>query len=169
MTTRNEFLTMLVFGTTPAWALPVGSLLAHTPWAVTSGIGAFLLLAGMSAGVLCLPAGCLLLASPLLALDREYRRNALAMGAGSALTLAAGVGGLVGYFCVLDYNLTRLETRNQPVADAIHAFETAHGRPPETLGELVPDYLPELPHSGIGMYPEVEYVTGQPKRTAGNA
>jgi len=39
-----------------------------------------------------------------------------------------------------------------------------HGQPPDSLGELVPDYLAELPSTGMKNYPSYEYRTGDAAR-----
>ncbi len=43
------------------------------------------------------------------------------------------------------------------VIEAIERFQADHGQPPGSLDELVPDYLPEKPHTGMRDYPEYTY------------
>jgi hypothetical protein len=52
-----------------------------------------------------------------------------------------------------------LAVRSMSLVGAIHVFEQAEGRPPVTLVELVPRYLPEVPHTGMAAYPDYEYST----------
>lgn len=54
--------------------------------------------------------------------------------------------------------------RSQSLVAAIKQFEQQHERPPETLKELVPDYLPEVLGTGMPVYPEYEYMQGATAR-----
>jgi len=51
----------------------------------------------------------------------------------------------------------RLAERSKPLVAAIHAFEQKHGRPPEALQALVPEFLPSVPSTGMQAYPEYRY------------
>lgn len=50
--------------------------------------------------------------------------------------------------------------RSQSLITAIHSYEQQHSRPPDSLNDLVPDYLPAIPETGMGAYPEFEYYSG---------
>jgi hypothetical protein len=50
-----------------------------------------------------------------------------------------------------------LAERSRPLIAAISRFEKEHGKPPVKLDELVPTYLKEVPHTGMGAYPDYEY------------
>ncbi|HEY0156521.1 MAG TPA: hypothetical protein VGF28_04435 [Thermoanaerobaculia bacterium] len=54
----------------------------------------------------------------------------------------------------------QLARRSEPLVAAIHAFEDDHGRPPASLAELVPRYLPAVPQTRMGAYPHYVYETG---------
>ncbi len=58
----------------------------------------------------------------------------------------------------------QLGVRSQPIILAIREFEQQHKRPPKTLEELVPRYLPTTPKTGMAAYPEYEYVEGERAR-----
>ena len=52
---------------------------------------------------------------------------------------------------------------------AIHQYENNTGQPPPDLADLVPDYLPSVPRTGLPAYPDYEYSTGHaPDRWDGN-
>jgi hypothetical protein len=51
----------------------------------------------------------------------------------------------------------RLAERSKPLIAAIRAYDQKHGRPPESLAALVPDFLPKVPATGIRAYPEYLY------------
>ncbi len=57
---------------------------------------------------------------------------------------------------------SKLAERSAPLVKAIGQFETDYGYPPGELADLVPDYLPTVPSTGMGAYPKYEY---QPKST----
>jgi hypothetical protein len=39
----------------------------------------------------------------------------------------------------------------------VKAYEQTHGKPPVSLDVLVPEYLPAIPNTGMGAYPEYRY------------
>jgi hypothetical protein len=47
--------------------------------------------------------------------------------------------------------------RGQPLIDAIESYRTDNGAYPESLDQLVPEYLESIPDTGLAMYPEFEY------------
>ncbi|MCW5557110.1 MAG: hypothetical protein KIT22_04640 [Verrucomicrobiae bacterium] len=53
----------------------------------------------------------------------------------------------------------RLAERSKPLVAAVHAYEQKHGRPPESLEALVPEFIPFVPSTGMGAYPEYRYST----------
>ena len=57
--------------------------------------------------------------------------------------------------------LLKLEQRSEPLVAAIQAYERAVGSPPASLDKLVPTYLPSVPGTGCGAYPEYRYLVGQ--------
>lgn len=50
-----------------------------------------------------------------------------------------------------------LAERSRPLIAAISRFERDHGRPPAKLEVLVPTYISDVPHTGMGAYPNYEY------------
>lgn len=53
--------------------------------------------------------------------------------------------------------LRQMGARTKPLIAAIEAFHKQKGRPPKELADLVPQYLPAIPHTGIGSYPDYDY------------
>ena len=54
----------------------------------------------------------------------------------------------------------RLAGRSEPLVTAIHSFAENEGRPPVDLQELVPQYIAEIPKTGMPAYPTYRYSTG---------
>ncbi len=51
----------------------------------------------------------------------------------------------------------RLAARSQSLVDAIHAYEQRYAAAPPDLAALVPEFLPEVPGTGMPAYPRFEY------------
>lgn len=51
----------------------------------------------------------------------------------------------------------RLAERSEALVVAIRAYTSQHGRPPDSLYDLVPGYLDLIPNTGMGAYPTYEY------------
>ncbi len=86
----------------------------------------------------------------------------------SVFVLSYGVFIVLGFFAASHFSMTirmktfeRLGERSMPLVSAIHRFCTDSGRPPQTLSELVPAYLEQVPRTGIAAYPEFDYVSGE--------
>jgi hypothetical protein len=60
------------------------------------------------------------------------------------------------------YAFVDLARRSQPLVQAITDYETDHGSPPAQLSDLIPKYLPRIPATGIGAYPEYIYEASTP-------
>lgn len=65
--------------------------------------------------------------------------------------------GLKGRFAIRTKQFEDLANRSRPLIAAISRFEKDHGRPPAKLDALVPKYIGEVPHTGMGAYPDYEY------------
>lgn len=88
---------------------------------------------------------------------KSNRRNALRV-------LLVSLGAVVFIFCgmkgrveIRTKQFEDLADRSRPLIAAISRFEKDHGRPPSKLDVLVPGYIKEVPHTGMGAYPDYEY------------
>jgi len=54
----------------------------------------------------------------------------------------------------------RLAERSTPLVTAIRAYESKYGAPPPALAKLVPEFLPEVPRTGMRAYPIYRYYAG---------
>jgi hypothetical protein len=104
--------------------------------------------------VLCaflFPIACILLA------PRSTRGIAETAAAFCAAYVMAGLLGMIATDRARRYAFTGLGSRSAGLVTAIHAFEVDHRRPPSSLHELVPVYLPAVPRTGMGAYPHYRY------------
>jgi hypothetical protein len=161
-------ITALAWATVPLWLSPLGWYLAFSPVRPASIAGMLLISAELVLVYVILAALGVLLVGPVMLLFRPYRRTALICLGMAGLFLLSVVGGLYLRLLIWRDRLERLVTRSEPLVGAIHAFAAQRGRPPESLGELVPDYLGTIPGTGIGTFPEYRYVVGEPERYDGN-
>jgi len=53
-----------------------------------------------------------------------------------------------------------LAERSEPLVEAIQAFQAKKGHPPDKLEDLVPEFLPEVPGTGMGSCPDYLYRVG---------
>lgn len=154
--------------TVPLWLSPLACGLAYTPWAPASWVGWCLMYADL-AFVFCLfiAAGVVLVA-PVLMLFRSRRRSALIHLGMAVLFALSFAGGQLLRYVVWRHEVECVTARGEPLVRAVHAFEAKHGRPPESLDQLVPAYLPEVPPTGIGAFPDFRYITGKAESYDGN-
>lgn len=67
------------------------------------------------------------------------------------------LGGVLFSSAIRTKQFEDLADRSRPLIAAIALFEKDHGRPPAKLELLVPKYISEVPHTGMGAYPKYEY------------
>lgn len=93
----------------------------------------------------------------LAALFRRIRRGALRSAAVLLAFLLGFVAaaGLAGW--QRDKRMETIPARAAPLVAAIEAYERDAKRPPESLDQLVPRYLPAIPSTGFGGHPEWFY------------
>jgi len=59
---------------------------------------------------------------------------------------------------------SKLAERSETLVNAIKYYDEKYGKPPEKLSNLVPEFIPEVPTTGIGAYPKYEYYAGETAR-----
>lgn len=55
------------------------------------------------------------------------------------------------------HGVTVISRNGAPLISALRAYQRDHGRYPERLSALVPDYLPRIPTTGLAAFPKFEY------------
>lgn len=58
--------------------------------------------------------------------------------------------------------------RSVPLVTAIKAYEQTHGKPPDSLDALIPEFLSAIPHTGMGAYPNYQYAVAEGAYRDGN-
>lgn len=68
-----------------------------------------------------------------------------------------GLSSLIISGDIRGHELKKLINRSTVLIEAINNYEKKYNKAPEELGQLVPEFLPSVPTTGIGAYPEYEY------------
>lgn len=147
---------MLLWASFPLVAVPLTEFLAVSP----IGTDAFLFFQFF----IFIPAiGCLfaLVIAPFFLLIRSKQRSAAKILLGSLVFVVSSFVGLkVGHFIRMNA-FHRLAVRSVPLIDAIEGYTDKYGGPPNSLEELVPEFLTEVPTTGIKAYPRFLYFSGE--------
>lgn len=108
--------------------------------------------------VLGLPCAALaLVALPFVAISRNRRQAALAWWLASLCFLPLSFCGLKLGKKIRTLGFEGLAARSAPLVEAIHQYTDDSGSPPESLDDLVPDYLEKVPRTGVMAYPRYYY------------
>ena len=67
------------------------------------------------------------------------------------------------YFAWREYAFEMVVHRGQPIIDALDAYLKDKGQYPDSLHDLVPDYLKEIPTTGLAGYPEYQFRKPSPR------
>ena len=101
-----------------------------------------------------------LLVSPFFLLSKARRRNASLVFLISLACLIGFTAGAVIGNQIRHRAFVELAERSRPLVNALQSYEAQFGHPPQTLEELVPNFIPKVPKTGLGAYPKYEYVAG---------
>ena len=97
--------------------------------------------------------------SPIFILFRKTRPFALNAFICCCVALLFFLPSMVASRLIRMNGFEELGKRSKPLIAAIEKFEKEKGHAPNLLSELVPEYLPAVPNTGIGAYPNYEYTT----------
>lgn len=146
---------MNVFGA----ALLINGFLVLAQYLAVAPIGTDFLLGIATFAVLPMLAAFLAIpVSVVLLFLRRYRITGLKILLAGAIYLIIGIGGIRLSVNVRHNGFVDLAQRSRPLVSAIQQFDTKYGKPPANLEQLVPEFLPNVPPTGIGAYPNYEYV-----------
>jgi hypothetical protein len=155
----KAFIKLVAYCASPVVLLPLVEYLAVAP----VGSHAFLMLEGLLVPLLLIAAAWVVI--PLVLIFFPKHRAVAARNFTGAVVLLGSsfVGFMLGGEIRQD-GFERLAARSAPLVEAIRSYEAKHGQPPPDLAALVPDFLPAVPGTGIGAYPEYTYYVGEKAR-----
>lgn len=165
---QRNVLGWLFLAASPAWVFPLAWQLTFSPHEAVSVTGHYLAQLELPAVLGFLAAIVYLVCVPVLLGFERHRRRALRNGALALVFIACFLAGLSWGHRVRNRELEHLPPRAQQLVDAITAYEAKNGRPPDSLDELVPDYLDRLPNTGVGNHPNFYYFKASPESHRGN-
>src|SRR3954470_1621695 len=137
---------LLLWAVLPLWWGPLAWWLAYSPWLLLGVIGSFGLTLDLTLVWVLLLAFLTILTAPIALLFRRARRPALRYVAAASIFIPSWIVGecYLGKLVWWDA-VSRFERRSAPLVRAITAYQAGRGRPPATLADLVPAYLPKIP------------------------
>lgn len=103
-----------------------------------------------------------ILVGPVLLIVGLVKRKWLAIFSGACFLLPVLVLQVAGLRLGEQYHeraFYQLAQRSQPLIQAIQQYEQTHGQPPQQLSQLVPNFISTIPRTGLGAYPDYEYVS----------
>lgn len=103
-----------------------------------------------------------------LLFSKKYRPIAVKGICSSLIFLVVGFGGLLLGRDIRQQGFVALAQRSRPLVSAIRDFENKFARPPDSLEQLVPEFLTSVPDTGIAAYPKYEYMTPDDDSYEGN-
>ena len=132
--------------------MPLCESLALAP----GGSGAFLMIeSALIVGCMGVPIGLALGIG--LTFRREQRRDGILLIVCSLVFCCAEIAGSVWGHSVRRNQMRVFADRSRSLVAAIKRYETKYSAAPKNLSELVPEFLPAVPHTGLGAYPDYRY------------
>lgn len=154
MNTRKQLL-LFLFAVSPS----VFSLFAL--WSSTTRVGSSYFLAALFVSplliLLVVPAVFVLAIRDVI---KNSPQNALIYMMMCLVFIASWVAGIFLGQRARILGIHAFPQKSQPLIAAIKKYEQDNSTPPRTLQDLVPNYLPAIPSTGMGAYPDYRYFTG---------
>ena len=161
------FLKVLVVGITVSLFINSGFVVAE--WYATSKNGSDVLLWVSLLLVLPLLLSLLIGLACLLGTFTHWKEKSLKISVGSLAFFIVGVLMIQAGGWLRLNEFSKLAERSEPIILAIERFEKETGHAPKYLDMLVPVYLPEIPKTKMGAYPNYSYYAGtKAEEYAGN-
>ncbi|MFD2157373.1 hypothetical protein ACFSW8_00505 [Rubritalea tangerina] len=98
---------------------------------------------------------------PFFLIFKKWRKATVAWLLLSVCFLAASLVGFVVGNNVRKMAFEGLAERSMVLVEAVHSYEETKGYPPESLVDLVPEYIDAVPSTGMMAYPEYRYSVGE--------
>jgi hypothetical protein len=153
---RSHLLLLILFAVSPIVYFPFAQ------WFATTRFGSSLLLWGYwiyIVGFVAALWGVPFSAWRLVVKKDNRFESGLLLAVSLLMIGSVFIGGMLG----LQVRMVGMEAcalRARPLIAAIEAYERDKSSPPTSLNSLVPIYLPAVPSTGMGAYPEFRYYIG---------
>lgn len=168
-TWRHDIRDAFVVATSIIFLLPFSTWMSYQPNQIVSVVGWFVINLAMFTGVWFFVASALyLLALPIVALMFQDRRRIWRYGFWAGVWVSSFLAGIALRAPIFRGSIERIGRNAEPLVAAIGRYEEIHGEPPTDLNDLVPAEIDRIPGTGLGVFPEFRYVSGQPDRYDGN-
>jgi hypothetical protein len=150
--TRKLLIKVLIFAVLLNGIDPVIQWITVSPWGEES-----LLFIPMILTVPLIISLILIPVSLIAAIFKRVRQKSLIWLYSSLLYFCVGLllfkaGGFVRMQA-----FSKLAERSTVLVEAIHNYDKDNGQPPKSLADLVPRYIPKIPKTRIGAYPDYRY------------
>ena len=150
--------------TSAVMSVVINGLFALGNWYAVSTIGyggSIILMAGTLLAVLLLLAAVAAVPASLISLlFQRWRKPGTIFLTASVVYLLIGFPAMGAGGTIRMTGFKQQTERGMPLIKAIEAFTISNSRPPNTLEELVPDFLSSIPQTGMPAYPQWKYVVG---------
>jgi hypothetical protein len=147
------------------FALSAVAYFPFSEWISTTRVGTTVFLWGQA--IYLFPLLGAILAAPFLLislLSRRTRQQSFFYLLISILLIATCVFGIKLGNMIRSARMESFAERSRTLIDAIEKYDRDHSNPPKSLNDLVPDYIPAVPSTGMMAYPEYQYHTGDEAR-----
>jgi hypothetical protein len=145
------------------FTLAVNGLTVFAFYLSVAPVGTSVLLAVTDIVMLLLAASVFAVpASLILAIWPGRRKSAARLLIAAIIFSPITANGLSLAYSIRREGLVRLAARSRPLVNAIRQYELKYEKPPENLRQLAPEFIAEVPGTGIGAYPEYEYAAAPP-------
>jgi hypothetical protein len=151
----RQSLAIVMAGASPVALVPLLEWWMHSPF----GFRALQAVEALSFFAFVLSLGLPIVFLIGLFLPRSRRKAAVWLLAALVFPAAYRLGGHLAY-PMGEKAFRAFVARPNPLPAAIRAYTTDRGAPPATLDDLVPGYLPAIPTTGLGAWPDYRYEPG---------
>jgi hypothetical protein len=100
--------------------------------------------------------------------SRRHRRQALLVIVCCALFIGSVIISVRIGWAIRRSAFEELAERSATLVNAVKAHSEQYGKPPESLQALIPEFLSEVPRTGIAAYPKYSYFVGKQDTFDGN-
>jgi hypothetical protein len=152
---RRDKIQLLIFAVSAIGYFP------FSEWVSTTRIGTAIFLWGQT--VYLFPLMAAVLAIPVLSVGlvrkRTRRQASFFLMLSLVLAISCAVGIIAGQK-LRTAGMRSFAERSQSLITAIEKYQRHHSAPPRSLHDLVPNYLPKMPSTGMMAYPQYHYYVG---------